>query len=124
MYIYILMIKLKNTNESGLLRQLSDNKLIPILPNNTRWSSKYQMLKRYIKIVESGFLSDMPNIQMYLLTPGMNRIITRILEEYKYFEASIKYLQKEDLTLGKARIIFDEVLQRFPHLHSLNMKFL
>jgi hypothetical protein len=55
--IHRLMKQLKKPNVGSILSQLSRGTFKPILHNKTRWSSKYNILKRYFKLEDSNLLS-------------------------------------------------------------------
>eukprot|EP01035_Chromulina_nebulosa_P027135 gene27135-35642_t len=112
------MIKLRTCNIGGWLNILSHDKLNPILPNETRWSGKFAMLKRYIQLEESGHLDNIEPLQPYVLTPGMKNIVQRLFEDLKIFEEASQAIQRGDCTIANSRNIFDILVNMFPHLQK------
>jgi hypothetical protein len=115
------MKQLVNSNIlSGHLKEtqkaLNKPILRPIVRNNTRWSSTYSMLTRYVKIEEV-----LRNDRMVQIHPGLLSVVEftncknllLILDELEYAN---KELQNESYTLNDVRILFDNILLQFGSL--------
>ncbi|POM71836.1 Hypothetical protein PHPALM_11538 [Phytophthora palmivora] len=87
-----LITKLRTIKDRMNLRRVSH--LSPLLRNNTRWSSTYEMVKSYV------------TLQLVIVHQGQD-----LLAEY---DAITKALQKYTLKLSAFRRLFDKVIKKFP----------
>ena len=110
-----LMQKLKNNNASGRLKRLTELK--PIIKQDTRWSSTYNMLSRYdelSKYLNSRFFEKNLIDEKYFLSNDEEKDAIQLLKYLKEFQDATALLQKNDLTMLEARIILDEVINKCP----------
>ena len=112
--IHRIMKILRKANNSGMLRSFTI--LRPKLYCPTRWSSIYDMLKRYREL--HPFLEDMSTQieEILILSPGQMNLFTRLWKDMKYFHRATLSLQKEDVTLSQCRMIYDEIMLYYPYL--------
>ena len=109
------MVKLKNPKLSGKLRRHTN--LRPVSRNETRWSSTFSMVERYCQIRETlaqaEFSSDKSLLE-FLPTPKESTEISDLLKHFTKFNSVQKSLQKEDVGLADARILFDHITMEYP----------
>lgn len=105
---------LKTTKGAAFLRQYTDLKAIK--KNETRWTSTYEMLERYVRLLP--YLSQIqdPHIVKKFLNPSENLLVKELVNDLELINKMMKYLQRDDITLADARTCFDAVLQEFPQL--------
>ena len=111
------MGKLKNLKLAGKLRSFTE--LRAKQKNETRWSSTADMLKRYNEIQEYLLKSDFTtdnSIVSYLLSPEDNNKIEVLLKGMKYMDSITKALQSEKTDLSDVRVLFDNVIKKYPSL--------
>ena len=74
------------------------------------------MVKRYFQLKESidevSVNSD--DLYLYLLTPKEHAALKSLFEHLANFQSITLALQKEDITLGKMRVLFDGVIEMYP----------
>ena len=87
------MLQLGSLKNSGRLRQLTH--LRPLKKNDTRWSSTYDMMKRYIKL--RPLLRDMPSVADFMLTPRQDRSLDTLFENLSELQSATKELQSGNL---------------------------
>ncbi|ETP50142.1 hypothetical protein F442_04453 [Phytophthora nicotianae P10297] len=92
--IQALMTKLRTIKGRALLRRVS--KLAPLLRNDTRWSSTYAMVKRYV-----------------CLEPAISQLGTAW-----FFRGVTKALQKTTLNLSAVHRLFDQVVKKYPAMKA------
>lgn len=91
--------------------------LVPIKANETRWSSKYSMLKRYIEIRE--FLPGLAihEIEESLLLRKEDQQVDAIWETMKKLDSITLCLKRDNTTVSQVRVMFDTVI-----LHHAEME--
>ncbi len=104
----------RSTTVAGQLAKYTH--LLPITRNATRWSSAGNMIHRYVELVP--ILTDPRHreLNQYGLNPKLNakaEELDRLLTE---LTAITKELQKEDLDLLTVRMIFDQIVEKFPQM--------
>ncbi len=110
MKINELMKTLGNIKQAGKLRKKTD--LEPIKRNATRWSSTYEMLKRFFEIKE--FIDDEDEQLACHLPSGLQLLsLQKLLQDLKQFEDITKELQKAAVSLSHVRAIFDEAIEQY-----------
>ena len=118
--VHNLMVELRTLKNAARLRKLGVN--AAKLDNDTRWSSIYEMLKRYFEIIDGVENMQIPSVQEKLLTRHEHKTIEGLMIRLKQMEDVTKELQREDLTLSEARDLFDGLMDEFPdmeqHLHE------
>jgi hypothetical protein len=103
-----LMRKLRSANKCGAL--LLETHLKPFISNATRWSSAYNMIRRYnqIKNVIDGQDRE---LVPFLLSPAENVQLVDIEATLKHVNDITIALQAGDVNLDDARIYLDGVMQ-------------
>ncbi|ETN06583.1 hypothetical protein PPTG_12667 [Phytophthora nicotianae INRA-310] len=115
------MSKLRMIKGRDLLRRVSH--LSPLSKNDTRWSSKYEMVARYLTllpfIIQLGhnFLEE-HEVQPLLLRRAKHERVKSLAKDLEKFEGVTKELQKSTLTLSAVRRLFDQVVKEFPALKT------
>ncbi len=105
-----IMMELNRFKERAKSRKSTN--LSPIIFNDTRWSGKVGMIKRYIEIKQ--FISE-TNLQMVNLMPNPIenfRIsdLSRIMEKFQ----SVTTTLQGKISLYDVRILFDTIIIEFP----------
>ncbi|XP_036367828.1 uncharacterized protein LOC118767407 [Octopus sinensis] len=112
--INTLMGKLKSLKLAGKLREKTP--LQPIQRNKTRWTTTYDMIERYIQL--KPFLDpfqDDPKLVDYLLTQLDHNDLQTLKDNLGKLRSVTIALQRTELDLGDARILFDEILALYPY---------
>lgn len=111
-----LMVKLKYGLLAAHLRKLTP--YCALLMNETRWSSAYQMMKRYVLL--RSFIASLDDavVDALLPSPGEERQIDAVLRDMKNLEGIQVDLQTDEMTLLDVRDSFDEVLDKFPQMRD------
>ncbi|KAE9042569.1 hypothetical protein PR001_g3784 [Phytophthora rubi] len=119
--VHALMSKLRTIKGRALLRRVSH--LSPLLRNDTRWSSTYEMVVRYVKlqpaITQLGhdLLVD-HEVQPLLLRRAEHERVKALEKDLVKFEGVTQALQKSTLTMSAVRRLFDQVVKEYPALKS------
>ncbi|RHY14891.1 hypothetical protein DYB32_010814 [Aphanomyces invadans] len=94
--------------------------LAPLKPKvlqATRWSSAYEMLVRFQKLLPS--LQRMPKrAKLKLPSKSMLKRLERSIPLLTKWQSVTKYLQRRDCTSLNVRVIFDKVLAEWPSMAS------
>lgn len=111
-----IMQKLQNHNLSIGLQEFTHLKPKP--RNITRWSSTFNMIKRYTRIRE--FLRNLgdEDFESMLLTPREDRQIDAKLIEMTELEFITLQLQKDETSLALVRALFDKAILKYPYFAS------
>ncbi|KAG2800607.1 hypothetical protein PC112_g20404 [Phytophthora cactorum] len=113
--VQVLMRKLRTVKEAAKLR--AKTPLLPVLRQETWWSSTFATVDRYVRLRE--FLSaDDGEIADLLLPRSTHRSLQTLLEEMKDIESISKKLQSDGLTLLLARELFGGLLELKPSFAS------
>jgi hypothetical protein len=108
-----LMVTLRNVKQAGKLR--TKTKLSPVLRNDTRWSSTYQMLKRFFELKD--FIDASDRAMVVNLPTGLEIItLQEVMKNLEEFETATKLLQDNKRTLLEVRAIFDGLLESYPEM--------
>jgi hypothetical protein len=122
--VQALMISLRQVKQAGKLRTKTD--LEPVMWNVTRWSSTFEMLKRFFLLEEfidktdESLAANMPtHVELIAL-----KAVMKDLEQFeRYFTFALvpncifsttKSLQDPERTLSEVRSIFDKMLEHYP----------
>jgi hypothetical protein len=105
-----LMKKVSSLKAASQLRLLT--KYCPIIENKTRWSSTYQMIRRFLRIQNE--LSSVVEILSFLPNHLEVDLLQRGFEEMKKFDSITVMLQREGMSFVESRQIFDLFLEDFP----------
>ena len=108
-----LMKKLLSLKKSAVLRKKTE--LRPVLRNDTRWWSTFVMVERYIKL--RPFLDESDtDIVLLMLSPAEEIQIRVLHENLQKINSVSKKLQTEGTNLYEIRILFETILEEYPHL--------
>jgi hypothetical protein len=110
-----LMKELKTTKNLATLQQYTP--LYPVQRNVTRWSSTFEMLKRYIKLEEFIIASDV-DVEDLLPTRKEHRIIEKLIVSLEDFESVTKKLEETDINMKQVRKLFDFLIKKYPSIRS------
>ncbi|OWY96363.1 hypothetical protein PHMEG_00033383 [Phytophthora megakarya] len=102
--VQTLMTKLR----TAILRRVSW--LTPLLRNDTRWSSMYEMLELELLVEHE--------IHPLLLSRAEHEHIKELMKHLEKFEGVTKELQRTSLTLPAVRCLFDQVVKEYPTLKA------
>ena len=108
-----IMISLRTIKNRAALRKKTP--LSPILDNATRWSSKFEMLKRYVQLRD--YIDDIVPVQLQL-SPSINSNVSDLLKQLGQLDTLTKFLQTEDRQFYEVRKAFDEAAKLFPCLEQ------
>lgn len=91
------------------------------IKNDTRWSSVFEMIRRYLDLVQPmSQCSDIPaDIVALLLSPGENLQVGEIFKDLENFESVTKFLQLRTATMSDVRTLFDQLIADYPFFESL-----
>ncbi|EGZ19549.1 hypothetical protein PHYSODRAFT_285295 [Phytophthora sojae] len=105
--VQALMVKLRTLTQSAKLRLKTP--LRPVIRQDTRWSSTFEMVRRYLQLLE--FLDAEDDDLMDLLPPpAMNKRLRALYQELCDIESVSKALQGHDVDLLDVREWFDELI--------------
>jgi len=109
-----LMVTLRNVKQAGKLR--TKTKLSPVLRNVTRWSSTFQMLKRFFEIKD--FIDSSDRVLAVNLPSSLELVtLQEVMKDLEEFDSATKLLQDSKRTLLEVRAIFDGLLENYPSMH-------
>ena len=109
--IQSLMITLRQVKQAGKLRIKTN--LEPIIRNVTRWSSTYEMLKRFFRLQEFIDKTD-EVLATNMLSPLEMIALKDLMEDLEQFQTTTILLQDSKRNLQDVRCIFDEMLKHYP----------
>ena len=110
--IAVLMGKLRFPKMAGELRQLTNLK--PVLRNKTRWLSTMNMIDRYFEM--KGFVENLPSFSKlvdYFPSARENSELKELQETLPKLISVTKALQRENIDMSDARILFDGILDEY-----------
>ena len=90
--------------------------LRPILKNETRWSSTFEMTQRYFRLKEFIDIYD-EGLRDFIFSVAEEFQLQTVSEKLKDFESVSKHLQKDAANMGEARALFDSLLDVHPDLN-------
>ena len=112
-----IMVKLKSLKYRGKLRTKTDKG--PMLRNDTRWSSTFQMVERYSELhpflMDSEFSADRHFIP-YMLSPSDFSDALDLLNRLKELNSYTVTLQEPSIDLSDVRCLFDKILAKYPEM--------
>ncbi|RLN56451.1 hypothetical protein BBJ28_00022526 [Nothophytophthora sp. Chile5] len=108
-----LMIKLRTLKQAAKLRFKTS--LRPVLRQDTRWSSTFQMVNRFFQLViqldrDDDALADL------LPSPAATKRLKVLLTDLKRVESVSKKVQGATVSLWEVRALFDALVGYFPRL--------
>ncbi len=115
--VHDLCIKLRTSKMKGWLVNKKCN-WVSIINSETRWDSDFKMIKRYIQLRPFIRVNPHPDFADELLNVRLDRCVDeliRILEDL--YSVSLQ-LQKDDISIAKARIYIEEAIELYPILSS------
>ncbi|ETO99522.1 hypothetical protein F441_23063 [Phytophthora nicotianae CJ01A1] len=108
--VQVLCIQLRHPNNSAALAAFTGLK--PLKANVTRWSSTYEMLKRYVEIRDA--IKMVQAVEDLVPRPSSHRRIVQLLSKLGDLDSVCVKLQSEELTLADVRLLFDAVVVKYP----------
>lgn len=87
-----------------------------MLPNETRWNGKFDMVERYFKLED--FFRTITELDDHLPSPSNRRALEKAMQDFKNFSSISTCLQKEGLLLNDARQILDHVCEDYPEMSN------
>jgi hypothetical protein len=112
--IQSLMTTLRQVKQAGKLRTKTD--LEPIIRNVTRWSSTFEMVKRFLRLLEFIDTTD-EALAVYLPTPLEMITLKDLMKDLEQFQSTTLLLQEAKRNLQEVRSIFDEMLKHYPSMN-------
>ena len=109
--VRFVMKKYRELKNAAALRKKTP--LRPILDNETHWSRQKEMLQRFDEFQEFFDTND-PDIVMIYPSVGELYQLKNLLDTLKTLDSITIKLQCEDIGLGDVRLLFDEVIKKFP----------
>ena len=106
------MKKASTLKASAELRKLT--KLHTVKENDTRWSSTFAMIERFIRI--KGLLEKVVVLKPLMTTIHDDDQLAQAFVHLKQFNQITIMLQKEGITFLRVREIFDTILEDYPEL--------
>ncbi|KUG02223.1 hypothetical protein AM587_10000365 [Phytophthora nicotianae] len=113
--VQALMVRLRTLKQSAKLR--SKTTLRPVTRQDTRWSSTFDMINRYFKLLEHIDPTDDALVDV-LPAPACNKRLLSLLKDLKKVESVSKALQGEHVSLADVRVWFDGLITVKPHYAS------
>ncbi|KAG6574497.1 uncharacterized protein IUM83_07274 [Phytophthora cinnamomi] len=83
--------------------------LRPVIRQDTRWSSTFEMVRRYLKLLEFLVVED-DDIMELLPPPAANKRLRALYQAFCDIESVSKALQGHDVDLLDVREWFDELI--------------
>lgn len=105
-----LMSQLDTIKIVAQLRDLSHKRAI--LSNKTRWTGKFQTVRRFFQIEE--YIRTITELDNYLPTPAQQCCLETVLTHFWNFESIATHLQSRSLMLGGAQFILDTLCEDYP----------
>ncbi|ETO58547.1 hypothetical protein F441_16722 [Phytophthora nicotianae CJ01A1] len=112
--VQALCIQLRHPNNSAALAAFTGLK--PLKANATRWSSTYEMLKRYADIRDA--IKMVQAVEDLVPRPSSHRRIVQLLSKLGDLDSVCVKLQSEKLALADVRLLFDAVVVKYRIVHS------
>lgn len=108
------MRSIRTLKNSAKLRELTH--LGALLPNETRWCGKFQMVKRFLHI--ENLLKNIETLDKLLPTPAQRRALESAVPHFNNFESITVNLQKRGMPISKVRFVFDQICEDYPCMKS------
>jgi hypothetical protein len=107
------MSTLRQIKQSGKHRTKTG--LEPVSRNTTRWSSTYEMVKRFFRLLEFIDATD-NDLATNMPTPLEMIDLKEIMKDLEQFQTTTILLQDSQRNLAEVRNIFDEMLKHYPSM--------
>lgn len=85
--------------------------------NETRWSSTYTMLSRFLELLPFLPRIDDDDVQLLIPSDQQNTEIRELCVKLAELDSVTKTLQNASTTMADVRALFDAVLDHYPFLH-------
>lgn len=115
-----LMRKLSYQIPAARLRRLTHLKAK--IDNDTRWSSTYEMLKRYIDIKDVLPELGMPEIDDLLLIEEDHIQVVSTCKKLEDIDSITKKLQDPTISISDTRALFDGMIERFSSMDCMKQR--
>jgi len=106
------MVKLRTIKNAAALRLATQLCAVPA--NKTRWSSKFEMLKRYLRII--GDLTDIASVAPFLPNAADNLVLKAAVAHLNNFWSVTKNIQAKEINMLHIREDFDLICTSYPEL--------
>lgn len=114
--VHDLMRRISFQIPSAKLRRLTPLK--PKMGNETRWSSTYEMLERYIRLKSYIPQIGVDEVEELMLSEDEDDDLLRLLRQLKDLDSVTKALQDARHGLYDARLLFEGVMDKHPSTRS------
>jgi len=108
--VHVVMTKLRTLKNAAKLHDLTD--LCAIKYNKTRWSSKHDMLVRYLRIESK--IKQIKEVEDLALYGTKKTDLLDLVDHFKNFNNITKNLQIQKPSLDVIRKVFDTVVNDYP----------
>jgi hypothetical protein len=108
--IQTLMVQLRQPNNAAQLARFTH--LHAVKANETRWSSTFAMLDRYIDIREA--IMNVAAVEDLVPRGASHRKILLLHGKLQELDSVCKKLQHENRTLAEVRVLFDACIEKYP----------
>lgn len=105
-----LMINLRHVNNAAELARSTNLK--PLKANATRWSSTFEMLKRYVEIRDA--IMTVSAVEELVPRGAAHRRVLSLLTKLEELDSVCIKLQAEKRSLGDVRLLFDACVAKYP----------
>jgi hypothetical protein len=112
--IHAIMIKCRNLKNRSALRKLTP--LAPKPMNDTRWSSVYEMVRRFFEIIEE--LKSIADLRAIFPSPREIDAMDALRVELQTIQGFTVALQLGNLSMNEARALLDDLVERFSTMVS------
>jgi hypothetical protein len=82
--------------------------------NDTRWSSVYEMAKRYFRIKNA--IRTIPTMAAFLPTASQTLRLKEAMTHLSNFQSVTKQLQSTEMDILDSHVIFDSILESYPSM--------
>jgi hypothetical protein len=114
-----IMVKLSTIKNRKRLRKGTD--LCPVKKNITRWTSTFDMIKRFLEIkdsIERHVLAHDRTLASTWLNIFEVEEVERLVIILVDFESVTKKLQSQDIKLSQVRTLFDTIVLKYEHFEN------
>ena len=112
--VNVLMKKLRTPIQAAKLRERTDLTPEIIRSNQTRWTAKFKMIERYLKLYPFLDYRDV-ELEEVLLNNAQHQEVEAFLPLFQRLHSITTELQRKDITLSEVRALFNDVLDDYPY---------